>query len=105
MCQTGNDGNEFLRLVWTRCQGFEIHAPKILHVDSKDAAQSLIGEPLLQCIPPVLRCESSLRFYVSVNSINSIGLFIFGHWSGHNFQPGLPCKVPKLWSLIILSIL
>lgn len=35
LCQASNDGNEFLRSGWTRCQGLEIHAAK-MHVDSQN---------------------------------------------------------------------
>lgn len=43
LCQTSNDGNEFLRLAYTLCQGPEIHAVKILHVDAKHKEQVFIA--------------------------------------------------------------
>lgn len=47
LCQSSNDGNEFLRLSWPQCQGPEIHAAEMLHVDSKRTLRHLWLEYLL----------------------------------------------------------
>lgn len=43
LSQTSYDGNEFLRLGWTPCQGLKIHAMKTLHVDPWHKVQAFIA--------------------------------------------------------------
>lgn len=84
LCQTSNDGNEFLRLGWTLCQGLQIHAVKILHEDSRYTAQAFI---ILDVFLLFFYVNHFFDFMSLSIFVNNVVLFFFvGRSPDHNLQ-------------------
>lgn len=78
ICQTSNDGNEFLRLGRTPCQDLENSCSE----DPARRPPKTHGASIyrIRRAPPVLLRESPLRFYVLFTR------YFFGRGSDHNFH-------------------